>query len=118
MSDPPTLTLYERADCHLCAEMRAELAAWTASTAVQVRCVDVDAEPELAATFGDRVPVLVEGEHEICHYFLDVEALTDHLEGRPGGGPVDEGELVGASRYERIYAIARGYQLLGFASQR
>ncbi len=107
MSEPPTLTLYERADCHLCAEMRAELAAWSAATGVEVRCVDVDADPALAAAYGERVPVLTEGAHEICHYFLDVEALTEHLEGRPGGVPFEEGELTDASRYERIYAIAR-----------
>jgi len=105
--EPATLTLYERADCHLCEEMRIELAAWSASTGVAVTCVDVDATPGLAGRYGDRVPVLVDGEREICHYFLDVEMLAEHLEGRTGGAPIDEGELAEASRYERIYAIAR-----------
>jgi len=42
--------------------------------------LDVDAEPALAAQYGARVPVLVDAEgEEICHYWLDEDALRKRL---------------------------------------
>ena len=43
--------------------------------------VDVDRDPELVRLYDSRVPVLCEGEVEICHYFLDNEALKAALSG-------------------------------------
>jgi hypothetical protein len=42
--------------------------------------VDVDAHPELEARYGEWVPVLLDGEVEICHYFLDQAKLVAYLE--------------------------------------
>jgi hypothetical protein len=44
--------------------------------------VDVDADPELEARYGEWVPVLLDGEVEICHYFLDHMKLVAYLEGK------------------------------------
>ena len=96
------LTLYERVDCHLCRQMRLRVAAWARSGGFELRVVDVDADPALAALYGFKVPVLVEGDYEICHYFLDEEVLADHLASPPRPASLRE-----ASRYDRIYAIAR-----------
>lgn len=96
------LTLYDRVDCHLCREMRLRVAAWARGGTFELRVVDVDGDPALAELYGYKVPVLVEGDYEICHYFLDEEALADHLAGPPRSGTLRE-----ATRYERIYAIAR-----------
>ncbi len=74
------LTLYERSYCHLCDEMRAALEPWRERLGFRLERVDVDDHPEHEARYGLLVPVLVEGEHEICHYHLDVEALRGHLE--------------------------------------
>ena len=55
------LVLYGRADCHLCdlAEREvADLLKAGAAAGLQLRCVDVDESPELAARYGLRVPVL------------------------------------------------------------
>ena len=41
--------------------------------------VDVDQHPVLESKWGDKVPVLLDGEIEICHYFLDLERLKKHL---------------------------------------
>jgi thioredoxin reductase (NADPH) len=41
--------------------------------------VDVDADPVLEARFNELVPVLMDGEHEICHWHLDIPALAAHL---------------------------------------
>ena len=52
-------TLYTRSGCHLCEE--AKEAVVRASTGFDFRLeeVDVDGSPELAAKYGERVPVLV-----------------------------------------------------------
>jgi hypothetical protein len=45
----------------------------------EIEVVDVDRHPALEEKWGDKVPVLLDGEREICHYFLDVEALEARL---------------------------------------
>jgi len=58
----PVLTVYGRAGCHLCDEMRAELQAALADRASvgdpvpSVREVDVATDPELEARYGGMVP--------------------------------------------------------------
>jgi thioredoxin reductase (NADPH) len=44
-----------------------------------IEVVDVDRDPALEEKWGVKVPVLLDGEREICHYFLDVEALEARL---------------------------------------
>ena len=45
----------------------------------EVQVVDVDLHPELEAKWGDKVPVLLDGEIELCHYHLDIKALDARL---------------------------------------
>ncbi|MGH8745815.1 MAG: glutaredoxin family protein [Burkholderiales bacterium] len=74
------LTLYGRTYCHLCEDMLHALEAVQDELQFTIQTVDVDADPSLEERFGERVPVLVgPDEHEICHYFLDLTALTDRL---------------------------------------
>ena len=43
---------------------------------VEFEEIDVDADPDLEARFGERVPVLTDREgNELCHYRLDPGAL-------------------------------------------
>ena len=44
-----------------------------------VNVLDIDQQPALESQWGDKVPVLLEGDVEICHYFLDADRLTQHL---------------------------------------
>lgn len=44
-----------------------------------VEVVDIDHHPALETKWGDKVPVLLNGDVEICHYFLDTDRLTLHL---------------------------------------
>jgi len=39
----------------------------------------VDADPELEVLYDELVPVLMHGETEICHYFLEVANVCDYL---------------------------------------
>jgi glutaredoxin len=69
------LTLYTRAYCHLCADMRAAVEPWRSRLGLELVEVDVDEHPELEARLGEKVPVLAVGDEEICHYFFDEEAF-------------------------------------------
>lgn len=74
------LTLYGRTYCHLCEDMRRALETLRDKFQFSVAVVDVDTDPELETRYGERVPVLVGPDgREICHYFLDLTALTDRL---------------------------------------
>ena len=78
------LTLLTRAYCHLCDTMRDALGPLALAHSATVQEIDVDAEPELEAMYGELVPVLLHGDVDqgqvLCHYHLDrarvVEALT------------------------------------------
>lgn len=74
------LTVYERAGCHLCEDMVATLSEWKEEFGFEIERVDVDRSPELTARYGAKVPVLARGSLEICHFFLDLDALCRCLE--------------------------------------
>ncbi len=81
MSGPHRLRLYYRSGCSLCEEMQAELMPLAAQLRLQLEQIDVDNSAELVERYGHKVPVLTSGEgEEICHYFLDREALDSHLQ--------------------------------------
>jgi thioredoxin reductase (NADPH) len=74
---PVRLTLYGRAYCHLCEDMRLELERLAPQLDFALDLVDVDEAEALEARYGELVPVLMHGDTEICHYFLDRAALAD-----------------------------------------
>ena len=78
---PPVhvLTVYERAGCHLCDDMVSTLSEWRTELGFEFERVDVDSSPELVARYGAKVPVLVQGSFEVCHFFLDLAALRRAL---------------------------------------
>lgn len=55
---PVRLRLYTRAGCGLCDEMRREVDVALGNEAREWEVVDVDSDPELAARYGETVPVL------------------------------------------------------------
>ena len=75
------LTLLSRSYCHLCHEMEAAIAPLADEFAVRVAVLDVDADPLLVERYDELVPVLLHGETEICHYFLDAPKLRAYLQG-------------------------------------
>lgn len=74
------LTLYIRSYCHLCDDLRAAIEPWRARLGLELVEVDVDDHPELEARLGEKVPVLMGGEEEICHYYFDEDAFKRCLE--------------------------------------
>jgi hypothetical protein len=87
----PELTLLVRAYCHLCDEMRAELAPLADAAGARITEIDVDADPAVEARFGDLVPVLLLGSLdgvELCHYRLDRPRVAQALrDSGPGPRP-------------------------------
>jgi glutaredoxin len=76
------LTLVTRAGCHLCDDAAAVLARigepWDA--------LDVDADPDLLAEYGDRVPVVLLDGREHGYWRVDDARLRRDL-ARPPGAP-------------------------------
>ena len=75
----PRLTLLSREYCHLCEEMHAALKQLQGRYDFDVVVVDVDRDPALEEKWGDKVPVLLDGERELCHYHLDIEVVDTRL---------------------------------------
>jgi hypothetical protein len=73
------LTLYSRAGCPLCDEMAAAFGALLAVRGIGLRQVDVDVDPVLKARFGWDVPLLFDGDREICRHYPDLAALQHWL---------------------------------------
>jgi glutaredoxin len=76
------LTVLSRSYCHLCDDLIAALEAFRAAhrSPFEIDVVDVDEHAELEAQWGDKVPVLLHGDDEICHYFFDESKLRQHLQ--------------------------------------
>ena len=73
------LTVLVRQGCHLCTDMLHALEYLKSELDFRYQVRDVDADAALAATYGDRVPVLLAGATELCCYFLDAERLREYL---------------------------------------
>ena len=78
---PATLTVYSRNYCHLCEEMIAALRELQGRFRFQFVIVDIDSDPVLEQRHGERVPVLVCGDRELCHTHLDTAEVTAFLGG-------------------------------------
>jgi glutathione S-transferase len=60
--------------------MHRELAGHAARARFELETVDIDASEELVARYNHKVPVLTDADdNEICHYFLDLQALEAYF---------------------------------------
>ena len=75
----PKLTVLSREYCHLCEELITALKRFQGRYDFDIEVVDVDADPRLEEKWGDKVPVLLDGDREICHYYLDHDAVDARL---------------------------------------
>ena len=74
------LTYVYRSGCHLCDVMWEELEPFRASPHVHIKQLDLAREKRFEVQYGTLIPLLLHDEVEICHYFLDSEALTSYLQ--------------------------------------
>ncbi|HRA82231.1 MAG TPA: glutaredoxin family protein [Thauera sp.] len=76
-------TVLSREWCHLCHELVDALAPIAVEYGWSVEVVDVDQHAELEARWDELVPVLLHGDHELCHYHLDEAAVRAYCRGFP-----------------------------------
>ena len=80
MSEQQPLQLYYRSGCALCEEMTRDLLTAQQRYPFVLETIDVDSDEALVASYGHKVPVLTTAEgEEICHYFLDHDALAGYF---------------------------------------
>jgi len=78
------LTLYFREGCHLCSEMEQLVGELLDASEYRLEKVDIDQTHELRERYNVLVPVLMLGSTELCHHFLDLEAVRAGLAGYNG----------------------------------
>jgi len=74
-----TVTLYGRADCHLCDDARAALARVRATHPFSLVEVDIEADDELFKRYLERIPVVAVDGEELFEFFVDEERLRGKL---------------------------------------
>jgi hypothetical protein len=75
----PRLQLLTRAGCHLCETAAEALDGIAAAAGLTPVAVDVDADPELRAEYGDRVPVVLLDGREHSYFTVDEPRLRRDL---------------------------------------
>jgi glutaredoxin len=79
VAEPVHVQLLTREGCHLCAAAEETLTRVVGEAGLRVELVDVDADPELQAEYGDRVPVVLLDGREHSHFTVDVVRLRRDL---------------------------------------
>lgn len=73
------ITVLSRVDCHLCVQAEQAVRRVIDGTAHLVEVVDVDADPELRAEYGDLVPVILIDGAEHGYHRVDEDRLRAAL---------------------------------------
>ncbi|HJN92894.1 MAG TPA: glutaredoxin family protein [Dehalococcoidia bacterium] len=74
------IVFYTREDCSLCETAESALAALARPLGLMIEVQDVDADPGLVALYGDRVPVVMEGEVVLAEGRIEAAALRAAIE--------------------------------------
>ncbi len=77
MEPRPVLRFYRRAGCHLCDDAKQALD----RIGVEYTEVDIAADPELTAEYGDRIPVVLLDGREHGFWRVDEDRLLRDLRG-------------------------------------
>ncbi|MDP7564386.1 MAG: glutaredoxin family protein [Arenicellales bacterium] len=73
------LDLYVRRNCHLCEDMHAQLVALQDEYRFSFKVHDVDQSLDWADAYGEKVPLLMAADVEVCRYFLDLQAFKTYV---------------------------------------
>lgn len=78
------LSVYIRPGCHLCDDLLSQLQQLQSEYCFDFHTINVDSCPQLVALYGIKIPVVMYGDQELCHYFLDqaavVQLVSSHIE--------------------------------------
>jgi len=75
----PVAVFYYRDGCHLCETLAATLFHGWPEQMEAVEWRDVDSNPAWRADYGQRVPVLMLGDQEVCALQADVEQISQYF---------------------------------------
>jgi glutaredoxin len=76
------VTVYSRADCHLCEEAIATLRRMRDELGFRLTERDIDQDEALQRAYFERVPVIALDGEELFDFFVDEAALRERLESR------------------------------------
>ena len=74
-----TVTVYGRESCHLCEDALAVVRRVAADLPVEVRTVDIEADPALLRAYLERIPVVAEDGADVYDFFVDEGDLRARL---------------------------------------
>ncbi len=74
------VVLYGKPGCHLCDEAREVVTAVRARHPFELEEVDVSIDPELAHSYGERIPVLALDGDELFEFHVDADELARRLQ--------------------------------------
>jgi hypothetical protein len=80
IAGPLDVTLYTRPGCHLCEEMKAQIAPLIRRSGARLREINIDGDPVLRERYNVEVPVLLLGARKIAKYHLDAEQFRRQLD--------------------------------------
>ena len=79
----PRVDVFVRHDCGLCEQLVSELKAYfdqrPGEQPVGFSIREIEDRSDWLRHYTDHVPVVVVDGEEVCHYFLDIDALEDAL---------------------------------------
>lgn len=78
------VTMMSRSTCGSCARVAAQIEPVVRDHGGSLEIVDVDRSADLAAEFGDRVPVILVDDEEVACWEIDDDELIDAMEGARG----------------------------------
>jgi glutaredoxin len=74
------VTIYTRADCHLCEEAKTAIAPLLREFGAAVREIDIDGDATLTQRFGCDVPVIYIGRKKAAKHRVNLEQFRRQLE--------------------------------------
>ena len=75
----PVVMLLSRNDCHLCDVAKGRIRAAGRRVRFRLEIVDVDSDPELAARYGERIPVVHVNGEEMFAFRVNERVLVRKL---------------------------------------
>jgi glutaredoxin len=83
MASATNITVYTRANCHLCEDAIKVIhrVNETTDVSIEVELVNVDEDPELQEEYGDRVPYVLVDDRPVFKYSVDEAELRARVTG-------------------------------------
>jgi hypothetical protein len=73
------LILYSKPGCHLCEEMKAEIAKADCAPLYELTEINIESDPELLSRYGSDIPVLLISKEEAFRHRLDAGSFRARL---------------------------------------